>query len=510
MEINIQCISGNSDLLAQVSKCTASPLHIFEAGLSPEEYVDGFNQETPSLLIVDADAFTPEALFDDFLPLHRKLCSNCSVAIIARDDLHQRVLDAINAHHCERLIEFTADTLELECHLNALLHHTQRLALLREQLISSPAKHLFVTGVTGFLGREFLKEVLRSTNHRVTALTRDKQKVPYDERISFRAEDYPDRLDFVKGDLRRLGLGLSLETIAELTESVDEIWHFAAITSFDEILRPKIFKINLEGTETLIEFAQKLPKLTCFNHISTTYVAGTQTFPTVIAESIAAEKPAFKNPYEESKFLAERSLAQSGLPYLIYRPSIVLGESVSGRSDGQTLYNVAKMVRLAKLLSDRDSTRNDLPLDHHSFRVVADSMAFKNMVPVDDVISMCLRIRAANPPLGSIFHTAHPEAGCIDDLVEVITKNIRIDHHEIVPTLEGETLSVPEKVLERVAEVFTPYMLSSDPVFDMKNVHALLGDSLVPAVDREYLYFCIDAFYRLYFGATYNAVMEEA
>ena len=301
-------------------------------------------------------------------------------------------------------------------------------------------------------------------------------------------------------------LGLSTATIERLSQSVDEVWHLAAITLFDESLRDQTMRVNIQGTENMLAFARQLPRLARFNHISTAYVAGDRVYPECMPEAVYGRAKSFKNPYEESKYEAELRVSASDLPWLIFRPSIVLGDSLSGKSDGQTVYNVAKMVRLAKMIGDQDCAEKGLPADYHSFRVVADESATKNLIPVDCVIDMMLRIRATEPAPGRIFHITHPNPSPIGDIVQVVSELLNLQNYEIITALDPATLSVPEQVLDRVATIFRPYMCDSDPTFGQTSTELALPDLNLPALTIPFLRYSLDAFYAQYFGADYASL----
>lgn len=437
--------------------------------------------------------------------LHR-VFPRVSSALISTRCESQVALQAISDEHADRWIDATTVPEELAGHLLALDAHNQRLEELHEQLGGRSEDHLFVTGATGFLGTRFIRDVLRCSEMSVTALTRGRKDVPYDRRLPYSAADFPGRLYFVEGDVRLPNLGITDEAWRSLKESIDEVWHLAALTTFDDILRDATFAVNLAGTENVLNFARGLPKLGYFNHVSTAYVCGDTEYPAVVPERLLDRPAGFRNPYEESKFEAEKLVADSGLLHLIYRPSIILGETVSGRSDGQTIYNIAKMVRLAKLLGDKDCIERNLPTDYHSFRVVANTESRKNLIPIDDVTSMMLRIRATTPVSATIFNITNPNPVAIGDIVENIATLLESDNYEIVESLEGEDLSVPEQALDRVAQIFRPYMVASDPTFDTRNTREALGRIGFSDIDMAHLRFVLDAFYCQFFGMDYNSV----
>lgn len=452
----------------------------------------------------------PDMSGAELLQALHQISPRLSSALISERSESHLGIQAIKEECTDRWIDTSATPEELAHHVAALSAHNQRLENLHERLMSQPANHLFVTGATGFLGTRFIRDLLRCSEMKVTALTRSRKELPYDQRLCYSADDFPGRLHFVEGDVRLSGLGISDDVRESLRESVDEVWHLAALTTFDAVLRDATFAVNLAGTRNVLDFAGGLQKLTYFNHVSTAYVCGDTEYPDVVVEDSQAPPKAFRNPYEESKFEAERLVVDSGLPHLIYRPSVILGETVSGRCDGQTVYNIAKMVRLAKLLGDKDCSKRGLPDDYHSFRVVANTKSQINLIPVDNVTSMMLLIRASKPSSGTVFNITNPEPSTIGDIVESVSELLQVNCYEIVDSLEGEELSVPERALERVARIFRSYMLVSDPTFDMTNTRKALGLIDVPGIDKIHLRHALDAFYRQSFGMDYNTMTIKA
>ena len=126
-------------------------------------------------------------------------------------------------------------------------------------------------------------------------------------------------------------------------------------------------------------------------------------------------------------------MADSGLPATIYRPSIILGETVSGLCDGQTVYNVAKMLRLARLAGERAAKKTGA---FGSFRVAVDPGAAKNLVPVDTVVDRMLRIAAGEPDAGGYYNLAHERPTPMTELIHVIAKLLDIPQYQAVRELD--------------------------------------------------------------------------
>jgi len=136
----------------------------------------------------------------------------------------------------------------------------------------------------------------------------------------------------VAGDLTEPDLGLSAKQRDRLAGEVTTIVHSAASVSFTMPIEDAR-EINVIGTRRMLEFAslaQRSGGLDRYAQVSTAYVAGTH--PGSFAESDLDVGQGFRNTYEQSKFEAEQLVRSEGegLPWMILRPSIVVGDRSSG------------------------------------------------------------------------------------------------------------------------------------------------------------------------------------
>ena len=124
--------------------------------------------------------------------------------------------------------------------------------------------HYLVTGGAGFIGSNFVHQLVRETDHSVTVL----DKLTYaGNRASL--DGLPaERVELVVGDICDAAL------VDKLTADADVVVHFAAESHNDNSLNdPSPFiDTNLVGTFTLLEAARKHDKR--YHHISTDEVYG--------------------------------------------------------------------------------------------------------------------------------------------------------------------------------------------------------------------------------------------
>ena len=190
---------------------------------------------------------------------------------------------------------------------------------------------VLVTGASGAIGPSLLAELLRADGiARVVVLLRAGPR--WDRRVhDLRARLSPtDRLVCIAGDVVLSDLGLALGERDRLMRQAGVVIHAAANTRFSAPA-DDLHQVNVEGTRQALAFAKRCPRLEQFLLVSTTCVAGTRTG--AIVERLEDEPAAFVNPYERSKWEAEKLTASAGLPVRIARLSTCIGDERTGRVD---------------------------------------------------------------------------------------------------------------------------------------------------------------------------------
>ena len=199
---------------------------------------------------------------------------------------------------------------------------------------------VLLTGATGFLGMELLVRYLERTERTVIAPVRaedqEQARVRMQrvlETLVGRADAYADRVIAIAADIERDGLGLSRADRDRVGSQATEFVHCAATVSFHAGLEESR-QTNVRGTRQVLELAEQCARrgaLRRLTHVSTAYVAGTHRG--AFGENDLDVGQRFRNPYERSKYEAERLVRTraDALPAVtILRPSIIVGESGTG------------------------------------------------------------------------------------------------------------------------------------------------------------------------------------
>lgn len=259
---------------------------------------------------------------------------------------------------------------------------------------------VFVTGGSGFLGREVLARLLRDPScEEVVLLLRSSAKQSVEQRRVELIEKicgaagvalHGKRIRAIGGDLTSAGLGLSSQDRLSLVNSVTHVLHLGASTDFGtpiDISR----RFNVEGTRKVLNLALDMKskgKLQRFDYVSTAYVAGTKSGS--VSEQDLMRGQSFANPYEQSKYEAEllvRDYFQS-LPIAIYRPSVVVGQSLTGFTPHfKVLYWPIRLL-----------SKGLLPFFPINRRAVLD------VVPVDFVADGMVALMKDQNAIGHTFH----------------------------------------------------------------------------------------------------------
>ena len=190
------------------------------------------------------------------------------------------------------------------------------------------------TGFPGFLGSELLPRILAREPDSAAVCIVQRRFLPLArERLATLETRDPSlrgRVRLAEGDITEANLGL--RDADGLKPRVSSIYHLAALYDLS-VARDIAMRVNVQGTERVLHFAAQCALLERLHYVSTCYVSGRHRG--VFHESDLDVGQTFNNHYEETKYLAEvavRRMMRAGMPVTIYRPSIVVGDSVTGET----------------------------------------------------------------------------------------------------------------------------------------------------------------------------------
>ncbi len=293
-----------------------------------------------------------------------------------------------------------------------------------------------LTGVTGFLGKVLLEELLRRRDElettQVTVVIRRKGARGADER--FRREvapsacfvglprDWTRLVRVVEGTLEHPGLALDPAARDAITGTTTHALHAAASVEFDHPLADAA-RWNVAASLNLLELARACAGLERLVYVSTAYVTPAAGAHTSAGETLAPlpapaeelygdilnggaraaelfRRSGHPNTYTFTKSLAEHLLVarSGGVPLAIVRPSII---SASWRYPFPGwIDSAAGFATFVMLLGSG-----------HLRAVVGDPDARLDLIPVDEVATRILLACNGAPPAGSEPLIQHAVAG---------------------------------------------------------------------------------------------------
>lgn len=343
---------------------------------------------------------------------------------------------------------------------------------------------IFLTGITGLVGSAFVTALLRerkdidivcltrkggasTVKDRVESIIRD--QCAFDN-VPNVADDILKNITVIEGDVATFDAA----TLAAnpLLKGVDTIFHCAADVNLGKDPDGRVFKINYGGTVNMVALA-KLLNVKAFHYVSTAYTAGR------LVGRAMEDTPVnvgFYNPYEESKFQAENYVRQCGIPFTIYRPSIIVGR----RSDGRIRKPLAfyRILEFIGKLKAHFCCKNKIDFSVMTdLRIHFETQSSEKIyfVPIDYVQFAVTKL-FQTPVCGKTFHVTGDSPVTTQQIDETVSKTLRVKKlfYEVGTNIPL-TSQKDEKLAERLLGDLYPYF-STNITFDQTNVRTALGD----------------------------------
>ena len=224
-----------------------------------------------------------------------------------------------------------------------------------------------VTGGTGFVGRVIVRKLLEAGQ---------------DVRLLVRPSSRRDILagkavQYAEGDVT------DPASLGELTRGAAAVVHLVGV--IEEKHGATFETIHVEGTRSVVAAAQK---------------AGVKKFVHMSAMGARADAP---SRYHRTKWAAEEIVRGSGIPYVIFRPSIICGR------DDEFVNKLAGMIRFPGAIT-------------HLMPVIGSGRSKLQPVSLEDVAFCFVKAATDETLLNKTYDVAGPEAMTVDEMLDRIMR----------------------------------------------------------------------------------------
>jgi NAD(P)-dependent dehydrogenase (short-subunit alcohol dehydrogenase family) len=267
----------------------------------------------------------------------------------------------------------------------------------------------FVTGGTGFIGRRLIRRLLERDEDVIFLLVYPPQLTP--EFVAGLKEFWgggADRVTMIEGDISKPDLGVTAEDAHRLDGKIDHFFHLAAVYDLNAPAE-QVVSANVAGVANALAFAKTI-RARRFHHVSSIAAAG--LYDGVFREDMFEEARGLKHPYYDSKHKGEGLVrAETAIPWRIYRPGIVVGDSKTGEIDKiDGPYYFFKLIQKV-----RDALPSWAPM-------IGIEGGRINLVPVDFVVAALDHLAHLDGLDGRAFHLTDPNPMRVGDMLDVLAK----------------------------------------------------------------------------------------
>lgn len=286
---------------------------------------------------------------------------------------------------------------------------------------------IFLAGGTGFIGQNLLK-ALRQGNYRVRCLARTEEKVEICRKAGF---------DAVTGDIT------DKESLRDALSGVEIVVHLVGI--IEEKGEMTFERVHVEGTRNIVNEAKRSGVRHFF-------------FQSALGASMSSDAV-----YQRTKAEAEEIVKESGIPYTIFRPSIVIGEG-----DGFT-EKLKELVRIGPFVP-----------------IIGTGSARFQPIYVGDWVRCFLSIIERQEAIGKTYEFGGPEHLTYNDLVLQLMDVMKIKKPLIHIPLSLARIGVPlmgigskvSRIIGKKVPTVTSeqlMLLERDNICDIDSVKKIFG-----------------------------------
>ncbi len=323
--------------------------------------------------------------------------------------------------------------------------------------------NIFLTGGTGFTGRNLIEQLLAS-GHDLIALKRNNSDIT----------GISEKVSWVDGDLN------DYFSYQEAVKNVDVVVHCAARVDLRPFKRKEIFKTNVDGTANIVNLCMEHGKRLIFLS-STAALGGPLTNGALITEQTDFDLNQSNTDYAFSKHFAEmevwRGIAE-GLDAVVLNPSIIIGEFYNWRKGAGSMWQtIDKGLKFHPAgtagyvdvldLSNIIIKLLDSDISGERFIVSGENLSYKSFL---EMIASELGKKPPSKPLGKPLRRAIAFLGYLQFLItrkkpvlskavlDITSMHFRYDNRKVKDVLNIEFTPIKDSV----ASITKAYLSSHD------------------------------------------------
>lgn len=241
-------------------------------------------------------------------------------------------------------------------------------------------KKIFVTGGTGLVGSHLLRYLVQKGHTSIFALKRPTS----DMRL---VSDLDGKINWVEGDI------LDVLTLEQVMQDTAQVYHCAAIVSFDPREYDLMDRINIEGTANMVNVALDL-EVEKYLHVSSIAAIGRNETLKQADEETEWQESNWNTRYALSKYHAEMEVwrgSTEGLEVAIVNPSVIFGKGFWTKGTGR-FYRIV------------DQGLKFYPTGSTGFVTVKDVVSYMYALMQSDIVNERFLLNGQNLPYRKIFN----------------------------------------------------------------------------------------------------------
>jgi len=247
---------------------------------------------------------------------------------------------------------------------------------------------ILVTGGTGLVGTHLLMDLIKE-NKTIRAIYRSEKSLTKAKHIfelyDINWEIASQKIEWIKSDL------LNPDVLFDAFDGIEEVYHCAAMVSFNKKDKETLCKVNIEGTANVVNLClEKGIKKLC--HVSSTAAIGKAPQNRIRDEKCVWQNDGNISHYSISKYFSEMEVwrgSEEGLDVVIVNPSIIIGAGDWSQSSSNLFLKIWKGLKYYSIgvnafVDVRDVSRAMTQLmkstiKNQRFLVVGENLTFQNV-----------------------------------------------------------------------------------------------------------------------------------